>query len=123
MISKTTTPPAYQEYTYNLNGNRNFQLMSHMARSLYFSVKFELWQNDNLPNNHESISRILKIFTADEVKKYLPEIMWDFEVIGHEIISLSLNAQKQKANERHEKAILAGKKSAQIRGKKIKEND
>lgn len=117
MISKTTAPPAYQEYTYNLNGNRNFQLMSHMARSLYFAIKFELWQNDNLPNDYFQISRILKNFTEIEVKEYLHEVMWDFEIVGTEIISLSLNAQKQKANERHAKAVLAGNKSAKVRAK------
>lgn len=99
-MKKSTVAPAYQEYTFNLNGSRKFQLLSHIERSMFFALKFELWQNDTIPYDFSVMARIIPIFTPKEFETYLPKLEWYFEISNNEITCPELMNQKKNTIER-----------------------
>jgi len=109
-MNHVTTAPAFQIYASNLIVDRNFKKMSHMARSLWLAMTFELWFNDDIPKDPYEIAKIIHGFTEIEVAEYLPEVMWHFEIKGDCIVCATLQAQKKNKKLISEKKAIAGRK-------------
>jgi len=58
-MSQNRKPPAYQEYPASFLANKNFRLMSLEERGLLMTMRFECWENLNVPSNKIELAQYL----------------------------------------------------------------
>lgn len=82
-------PPAYMVYPAAMMADLNYRQMSLAGRGFKTSLENECWVNLRLPSDPDKLARILG-FSAEEVRRLLPEVMPFFAIDGDFLMSPEL---------------------------------
>ena len=111
-MAQNRKPPAFQEYAAALLANKNFRLMSLDERGLLMTMRFECWENLNVPSSKAELANYLGF---NEMNLPLTErVLSFFTDYGTSLICQELEDYRQHIKEQREKQSKGGKKSAAI---------
>lgn len=116
-MSQNRDAPAYQEYAAALLARLPFRTMTLQDRGLLYTMRLECWVNVRLPNDHNSLAKVLGL-PVNEVAESLAAVMPFFEVIGNFIISPELENYRAHLAERKIKQSQGGKLGSAITNRK-----
>ena len=120
-VTQNREAPAYQEYAASIMAKTEYRLMSLSARGLLMSMRFECWENRQLPSNPNQLAQLLH-FDAAEVEGLLPSVMSFFKVVKGHIICPELADYRKYIDHIHDSKSEGGKRGAEITNSRKRDN-
>jgi len=101
-------PPAYQEYPATILASLPFRKMSLQERGLFCTLRYECWENIQLPATHNELAKVLGL-PLDEVVESLSAVMPLFDLQDGFIICPELEDYRTHLADRKKKQSQGGK--------------
>ncbi len=108
-MAQNRKPPAFQEYAATFLASKDFRLMSLEERGLLMTMRFECWENLNIPSNNEELATYLGFRSNIPLTS---RVMSFFVKRDSVLICPELEDYRQHINERKAKQSIGGKKGA-----------
>lgn len=110
-MAQNRKPPAFQEYPASFLANRDFRLMTLEERGLLMTMRFECWENHNVPSEPSELASYLGLKQSSV--PLTPRVMSFFENHGTSLFCPELEDYRQHIKEIREKQSAGGKKGAE----------
>ena len=118
-MSQGRRPPAFQEYASTMLASIPFRVASLEARGLLYTLRLELWENERLPADPETLARLLGLSPAD-IARLLPSVMPFLLTVDGFLTCPELDAYRDELSERRERQSQGGKRGSAVTNRKRK---
>lgn len=113
-MAQNRKPPAYQEYAATILADRNFRLMTLAERGLFFSMRLECWQNNEVPATENDLAKYLGYEFSDIQKALTPRVKAFFKLNDSSFNCPELDDYRQHLEQQKAKQSAGGKRGAAI---------
>jgi len=128
-MAQNRKAPAFQEYAAQMLSNKQFKLMSLEERGLLGTMRYECWENKDIPSSIPELAKYLG-FTVDDIKTALTDKVRSFfyEVDGS-FTCPEMDDYRKHLDDRKAKQSAGGKIGSSITNgqtkskSKLKDND
>jgi hypothetical protein len=109
-MAQNRKPPAFQEYAATFLASKEFRLMSLEERGLLMTMRFECWENKNVPASPAELAAYLGLKNSNA--PLTSRVMSFFVEQGTTLVCPELEDYRQYLKERREKQSNGGKQGA-----------
>ena len=111
MMAQNRQPPAYQEYPAAMMARLEYRSMSLAERGLLYTLRHECWVNYSLPENPDTLAKVLG-FDAADVASALPAVLPFFAIKDGMISCPELDDYRNHINDIRARQSAGGKVGA-----------
>lgn len=121
MMTQNRKAPAYLEYAASILANKHYRLMNLAERGLFYAMRLECWENQDLPANANDLAKYLGMNESEVNAAFTDRVKSFFKTDGNKLICPELDNYRQYLKERKAKQSEGGKKGAAKTNAKFKD--